>query len=101
NPDQVCVVNERHLQRLDGYLQEVREMGVDVVQCPDVPFDASQRKRPLSLVINPPLTSRIMREEIFGPALVVLTYSDIRHVVDEINQGERPLALYYFGEDQA
>lgn len=101
NPNQVCVVNERHLQRLDGYLQEVREMGVEVLQCPDVPFDASQRRRPLSLVVNPPLTSRIMREEIFGPALVVLTYSDIRHVVEEINQGERPLALYYFGQDQA
>src|SRR5690606_14558039 len=48
----------------------------------------------------PPLTSRIMREEIFGQALVVLSYSDIHHVVEEINQGERPLALYYFGSDQ-
>ena len=101
NPDLVSVVNERHLQRLDAYLDEVRDMGVEVVQCPDVAFDASQRKRPLSLVINPPLTSRIMREEIFGQALVVLSYSDIHHVVEEINQGERPLALYYFGSDQA
>ena len=101
NPDLVSVVNERHLQRLDGYLAEVRDMGVEVVQCPDVPFDNSQRKRPLSLVINPPLSSRIMREEIFGPALVVLSYSDIQHVLEEINQGERPLALYYFGTDQA
>lgn len=100
NPDMVGVVNERHLQRLDGYLAEVREMGVQVVQCPDVPFDAGQRKRPMSMVINPPLSSRIMHEEIFGPALVVLSYSDIRHVLEEINQGERPLALYYFGEDQ-
>lgn len=99
NPDMVSVVNERHLQRLDGYLVEVREMGVQVVQCPDVPFDAGQRKRPMSMVINPPLNSRIMREEIFGPALVVLSYSDIRHVLEEINLGERPLALYYFGED--
>ena len=101
NPDLVSVVNQRHLQRLDGYLAEVREMGVEVVQCPDVVFDAGSGKRPLSLVINPPLNSRIMREEIFGPALVVLSYSDIHHVVDEINQGERPLALYYFGTDQA
>lgn len=101
NPDLVSVVNERHVQRLDDYLVEARGMGVQVVQCPDVAFDASQRKRPMSLVINPPLNSRIMREEIFGPALVVLSYSDIRHVLDEINQGERPLALYYFGNDQA
>ena len=101
NPDLVSIVNQRHLQRLDGYLAEVRELGVQVVQCPDVAFDAQQRKRPMSLVINPPLSSGIMREEIFGPALVVLGYSDIRRVLEEINQGERPLALYYFGSDQA
>lgn len=101
NPDLISVVNERHLQRLDSCLSEVREMGVEVRQCPDAAFDTSQRKRPMSLVVNPPLSSRIMREEIFGPALVVLSYSDIQHVVEEINQGERPLALYYFGTDQA
>lgn len=99
NPDLTSVVNERHLQRLDGYLAELREEGVQLVQCPDVPFDPASGKRPMTLVINPPLRSRIMQEEIFGPALIVLSYSDIRQVIDEINQGERPLALYYFGED--
>lgn len=100
NPDLTSVVNERHLQRLDGYLAEMREQGVELVQCPDVPVDPASGKRPMTLVVNPPLRSRIMQEEIFGPALVVLSYSDIQHVVEEINQGERPLALYYFGEDQ-
>ena len=100
NPDLTGVVNQRHLQRLDGYLEELREEGVELVQCPDVPFDSASGKRPMTLVINPPLRSRIMQEEIFGPALIVLSYSDVRHVVEEINQGERPLALYYFGEDQ-
>ena len=99
NPDLVSVVNQRHLARLDGYLDELREEGVELVQCPDVPVDPASGKRPMTLVINPPLRSRIMQEEIFGPALIVLSYSDIRHVVEEINQGERPLALYYFGED--
>ena len=99
NPDLISVVNERHLQRLDGYLDELRQEGVELVQCPDAPYDPASGKRPMTLVINPPLRSRIMQEEIFGPALIVLSYSDIRQVVDEINQGERPLALYYFGED--
>ncbi|AQZ96516.1 coniferyl aldehyde dehydrogenase [Halopseudomonas phragmitis] len=101
NPDLVCVVNDHHMQRIDACLNEAVELGAQVVRCPDVEFSLTQRKRPMSLVINPPRTSRIMREEIFGPALVVLTYSDIRHVVEEINQGERPLALYYFGNDDA
>lgn len=100
NPDLTSVVNQRHLHRLDGYLAELREEGVELVQCPKVPFDQASGKRPMTLVINPPLRSRIMQEEIFGPALIVLSYSDIRQVIDEINQGERPLALYYFGDDQ-
>ncbi|MDL2198098.1 coniferyl aldehyde dehydrogenase [Halopseudomonas aestusnigri] len=100
NPDCVAVVNERHLARLDGCLAEVQEMGVQVVRCPDVAVAQNERRRPLSIVVNPPRLSRIMQEEIFGPALVLLTYSELPHVIDEINQGERPLALYYFGSDE-
>ena len=43
---------------------------------------------------------RIAKEEIFGPILQVETYSDIGTVIERINQGERPLALYYFGTDK-
>ncbi len=101
NPDLISVVNDRHMQRIDACLTDAAKLGVEVVRCPDVPHSPDQRKRPLSLVVNPPRTSRIMEEEIFGPALVLLTYSDVHHVVEEINQGERPLALYYFGTDEA
>lgn len=59
----------------------------------------SGRKRPLSVVVNPPLLAEIMQKEIFGHAVVLLTYNDIKHVVEEINANERPLALYYFGQD--
>jgi coniferyl-aldehyde dehydrogenase len=39
---------------------------------------AAARKFPLTLVINPPAGSRIMREEIFGPVLPVFTTLAIR-----------------------
>lgn len=101
NPDFTAVVNVQHLARVAGYVAQAQEEGAEVVRCPDVPVPAVGRKHPLSIVINPPLLSDIMQQEIFGPALVLLTYSDVKHVVQEINQGERPLALYYFGEDEA
>lgn len=100
NPDVVSVVSDQHMARIDGYLAQVEEEGIDVVRCPDVPVPAEGRRRPLSIVINPPLMSDIMRQEIFGPAVVLLTYSKIEHVVQEINSGDRPLALYYFGQDE-
>ena len=98
NPDLVAVVNDAHMRRIDGYLADAREQGAEILLCPDVPVEEG-RKRPLSIVVNPPRSSLVVREEIFGPALVLLTYTDVQHAVAEINGGERPLALYYFGRD--
>lgn len=100
NNDVVAVVNDQHMARLDGYLDQAREEGTEIILCPDVPVPTQGRKRPLSIVINPPLLADIMTHEIFGPAVVLLTYSDIKHVVQEVNSGERPLALYYFGQNE-
>jgi len=99
NADLVSVINARHLGRLDESLTQARKQGARIIHCPDIMPDASSRKRPLSIVVNPPLHSQIMQEEIFGPALVLLTYSKINQVIDDINTRERPLALYYFGDD--
>ena len=43
---------------------------------------------------------RVSREEIFGPILPVLTYTDLDAVIAEINAGEKPLALYIFDRDR-
>lgn len=40
--------------------------------------------------------SPIMQEEIFGPILPLLSYSDLNEVIAKINDRGRPLALYYF-----
>jgi len=43
----------------------------------------------------------IMQEEIFGPVLPVLSYSDIAEVTKAINARAKPLALYIFTRDEA
>jgi aldehyde dehydrogenase (NAD+) len=42
----------------------------------------------------------VMQQEIFGPILPILTYTDINIVLDEINSRPKPLALYVFTEYQ-
>lgn len=42
-------------------------------------------------------SARIMKEEIFGPILPVLTFSKLEETVTYINSQPKPLALYYFG----
>jgi coniferyl-aldehyde dehydrogenase len=42
----------------------------------------------------------VMREEIFGPILPVMTYSDLDDLIARLAARERPLALYWFGHDR-
>src|SRR5690606_24977754 len=42
--------------------------------------------------------SQVMQEEIFGPILPVMTYSEISEAIEYVNSKEKPLALYYFGK---
>ena len=42
----------------------------------------------------------IMQEEIFGPLLPVITFKEIDDAIELINSKEKPLALYYFGDEK-
>ncbi|MBW3505597.1 coniferyl aldehyde dehydrogenase [Pseudomonas sp. NKUCC02_KPG] len=100
NPDVVAVVNQRHLDRVEGYVLDAQARGARV-ECLPEPLapNAEDRRRPLRVVVDPAPDSEIMSEEIFGPAMVVLTYEKLDQVLDDINGRPRPLALYYFGQD--
>jgi len=41
----------------------------------------------------------IMKEEIFGPILPVLSFHDVDEALNFINKNEKPLAFYYFGKN--
>lgn len=99
NPDVVAAVNERHLERVDGYVREAADLGARIVTTPDEALSPTDRRRPLRLVVEPPAEASIRTEEIFGSAMVVLPYDDIDEVIDGLNSGAKPLALYYFGTD--
>ena len=101
NPDVVAVVNDRHLQRIEGYVQDALQRGARVERFPRaLEVDALTRRRPLQVVINPPRDSLILQEEIFGPALVLLPYEQLDRALADIHSRERPLALYYFGQTE-
>ena len=41
-----------------------------------------------------------MQEEIFGPILPVRRYAGIEDAIARVNRRDRPLGLYYFGDDK-
>lgn len=101
NPDVTPMVNQRHFDRVELYVSDAVARGARVVTAGDQPCDAAlaSRRMPLRIIVNPPADSEIARHEIFGPAMVLRSYQALTDAVTDINAGERPLALYYFGSD--
>ncbi|MEE4145737.1 MAG: coniferyl aldehyde dehydrogenase [Halieaceae bacterium] len=103
NAQYTSVINERHFQRLNGYLEEARERGVKVIEINPAGEDFSQQqgthKIPPTLIPEPPEDLKLLQEEIFGPLLPIRTYREFSETVDYINSRPRPLAAYYFGDD--
>ena len=104
NPDYTSVVNARHRDRLTSYLDDAKAKGGEVIEInpANEDFGASNRhKMPLYLVRNPTEDMKVMQEEIFGPVLPIKTYERIEETIDYVNGHDRPLGLYYFGEEEA
>ncbi len=102
NPDYTAIVSERHRSRLIGLLAEAREAGARIVEInPAGESFADSRKLAPTIVIGAPPTTRLMREEIFGPLLPIVEYGEVDDAIAYVNRGERPLALYWFGRDAA
>ncbi|UDL92871.1 coniferyl aldehyde dehydrogenase [Mesorhizobium sp. PAMC28654] len=100
NPDYTSIISDRHHQRLRDMIAEARDAGADIVEVNPAGenFDAT-RKMPPTLVRNANPNLRLMREEIFGPVLLILEYTGIDDAIDHVNRADRPLALYWFGRD--
>jgi len=95
NPQYTAVINERHLARLRGYVEEARARGVQVVTIGPEAEPGSRRMAP-TLILDPPDDLAVMREEIFGPVLPVKAYGEFEEAIAYVNGRDRPLALYLF-----
>ncbi len=104
NPDFVACINERHYDRVKGYIEEASEKGARVIPlCPAGEEFSSREdhKIALHLVVQPADELSCMQDEIFGAMLNIKTYDNLQDVIEFVNARERPLALYYFGKDKA
>lgn len=104
NPDYCSIIADRHYRRLQELLDDAGQHGAEIIPINpgrEAFTDPAQRKIPPTLVLGANRDMQLLKEEIFGPILPVLTYSSIDEVIDWVNAGERPLATYYFGSNNA
>lgn len=92
------IVNERHFERLSNLLK-------DRSVAPSVLHGGSMDSKNLyiepTILLNPPLESAIMTEEIFGPLLPIITVKNIEDSIAFVKAMPKPLAIYAFTRDAA
>jgi acyl-CoA reductase-like NAD-dependent aldehyde dehydrogenase len=101
NADYTSLVNQRHLSRLHGYLDEARAAGASVygLNGTGENLEGTQKLAP-TIVTGATDDCRLLQEEIFGPILPLIPYDGLDSAISYINARPRPLALYYFGHDR-
>lgn len=87
------IINQRHHQRLEK-----------LIPTDKVVFRGSagshQLHIPPTIVDHVNWQDAIMKEELFGPLLPVLTYTTLDEVIHTLKDMDKPLALYLFSEDR-
>lgn len=88
------IINERHFDRINGLIKDLH------------PEISGINDKQLKL-ITPVLVSiddwehPVMQEEIFGPILPVLTYTDTNDLKQHLKKQPNPLAFYIFSENKS
>jgi coniferyl-aldehyde dehydrogenase len=99
NPDYTGIAAPRHLARLQGLLADAQAKGARLVPTHDEPLQSRKLVPHLVLGVNDGMA--VMQEEIFGPVLPIVPYDHLDEALRYIGAHQRPLALYWFGEDAA
>lgn len=95
SPHLAQIVNDRHAGRLRALLEDAQGKGAQIV----LGGAGDQRHIPPTLVEAVTPDMRLDQEEIFGPVLPVIGYTDLDRVLARINARPKPLALYIFEKD--
>ncbi len=87
------IISEKHFSRIIGLIDPSKVV-------------MGGRNNPESLKIEPTVLDRVswddavMKEEIFGPVMPILTFENMDDVIHTVNSHDKPLALYIFSNDK-
>jgi coniferyl-aldehyde dehydrogenase len=100
NKDYANIINDAQHKRLLSWLDDAIEKGAKVVSANGEEINRSTRQLATQLITQVTDDMQLMQEEIFGPLLPIMPYSDLDTVIDYINDRPRPLALYIMSFDK-
>jgi aldehyde dehydrogenase (NAD+) len=89
------IVSTRHAGRIAGLVETA---GGRTVRGGKVEPD--NKRAELTVIVDPDSDSTLMREEIFGPVLPIVTVDSVDDAIAHVQQGPKPLAVYLFSESR-
>ena len=91
NKEYPKIISNKHLVRLINLIKKEK-----VVYGGNYNKETSKIEPTIMNIEENELNLNVMQEEIFGPILPILEFSEIQEAIDYINKKEHPLALYLF-----
>ncbi|KAI1283710.1 Aldehyde dehydrogenase family 3 member A2 [Halotydeus destructor] len=96
NGDYCAIVTDNHFKRLETLIKTSKGDIALGGNC-----DAGSRKIEPTVVTNVQSDDSLMKDELFGPILPIMTIKSTEEAINYINSNEKPLALYIFSTDEA
>ena len=93
NPSYGKIINQKHFIRLQGLMNKDKIIYGGKVNEQTLQIEPT-------IMDNVTKEDLVMKEEIFGPILPIMTYHSLNEVLDYINDNDTPLALYFFSKNK-
>lgn len=93
SPDYARIINQKHFDRLVKFLKD----GIIIVGGES---NSSESYIAPTVIDKVSSADAVMQEEIFGPILPVIEYTDIGEAIALINSRPKPLSLYLFSQNK-
>ncbi|KAL5976627.1 hypothetical protein ACLOJK_020960 [Asimina triloba] len=91
------IVNRNHFMRVKKLLQDPT-VAASIVHGGSI--DDEKMYIEPTLLLDPPLESEVMTEEIFGPVLPIITLKNIHESTEFVSSRPKPIAVYAFTNDE-
>ncbi|MDB9312190.1 aldehyde dehydrogenase [Spirulina sp. CS-785/01] len=93
SPDYCRIINHHHWQRLQALIDPDKVI---------IGGDCQEDERYIAPTVMDNVTweDAVMEDEIFGPILPIVEYSDLNEAIAQVNGQPKPLALYLFSKDK-
>ena len=94
------MVNKDHYERMKLYLNDAQAKGASVIELGN--FDNQEiNLMGTKVILNVNDDMEVMKNEVFGPLLPLMTFEKLDEVTNYINSHDHPLGLYFFGNKKA